>query len=71
MEVNLYGCKCGKVHKVEWSIICPTCGSDRSGLLNCSHDFINDCPKCRRGIEGCSGSTGRASKNWERRAFWE
>lgn len=56
---------------MDWPIECPTCGADRSGLLNCSHDFINDCPKCRSSVKGYSGSTGRAGKNWKRRFYWE
>jgi len=37
---------------MKMDLICPTCGSDKSGLLGCSHDFILDCPKCRKGFTG-------------------
>jgi hypothetical protein len=42
----------------EWPRTCPRCGEDRSGLLGNAHDFINDCPSCRRGVTGVTGPTG-------------
>jgi hypothetical protein len=30
-----------------FDVLCPRCGSDRSGLLGCAHDYINDCSSCR------------------------
>lgn len=54
---------------------CTTCGADKSGLRNCTHDFLNDCPQCRgpaytgMGQTGSQGQTGIGStvESWRRR----
>lgn len=44
-------------HEYRWYLLCPNCGTYRSGLLGVAHDFANDCPSCRGGPIGPTGVT--------------